>query len=136
MTEKCLEQLDRDESVNVEEILGGNVATVSGHIVGCEEIVGLEIGQGTTRSVCPSLTPSANLEGSVCEASFHERDEVDRILREELSGSRVTSTPLKGLWPIYSKSCVTEVSGGVEESDFTNGGFSTLQAFAKKRADD
>ena len=35
MTEKCFEQLDRDESVNVEEILGGNVETVSGHIVAC-----------------------------------------------------------------------------------------------------
>ena len=82
------------------------------------------------------MTPCANLEGSGREASFHERDEVDRNLREELSRSCVTSTPLKGLWPIYSKSCVTEVSGGVEGSDFTNGGFSTLQAIAKKRADD
>ena len=37
------------------------------------------------------------------EVPFHERDEVDRILREELSSSRVTSTPVKDLWPIYSK---------------------------------
>ena len=86
--------------------------------------------------------------------SFHERDEVDTILREELGGSRVSLTPVKGLWPIYSKkrssvlggheappckairfevlytigavesgnlsrSCITEVSGGVEGSDFT-----------------
>ena len=34
-----------------------------------------------------------------------------------------------------SKSCITEVSGGVEDSDFTTGGFSTLGAFAKKRVD-
>jgi len=30
---------------------------------------------------------------------------------------------------------MTEVSGGVGESDFTSGGFSTLEAIAKKRAD-
>ena len=35
--------------------------------------------------------------------SLHERDEVDRNLREEFGGSPVTSTPVKGLWPIYSK---------------------------------
>ena len=108
--------------------------------------------------------------GSGREASLHERDEVDRILREELGGSRVTSTPLKRLWPIYSKrrssvlggheappckpirfgdadtigslengnlsrSCLNRVNRGVEGSDFTNGGFWTLQAIAKKRAD-
>ena len=41
------------------------------------------------------------------------REEVHRILREELDGSRVTSTLVKGLWPIYSKrrSCV--LGGGM-----------------------
>ena len=34
-----------------------------------------------------------------------------------------------------SRDCVTEVSGA-EGSDFTSGGFSTLEAIAKKRADD
>ena len=34
------------------------------------------------------------------------------------------------------RSCVTEVSGGVGESDFTSGGFLTVKAIAKKRADD
>ena len=83
----------------------------------------------------------------------------------------MTSTPVKGLWPIYSKwrssvlvgdeappcksvrfgvadtiesveggnlsgSGITEASGGVEGSDFTSGGFSTLEAIAKKRADE
>ena len=80
MTEKGLEQLVGDESVNVEAILGGNVAAVSGHIVGCEGNVGLEVDQGRTTSVCPGLTPCANWEGSGCEVSFHELDEVDRIL--------------------------------------------------------
>ena len=157
--------------MNVEEILGGNVEAVSGHIVGCEGNVVSEINQGRTTSVCPGLTPSANLEGSGCEVFLYERDEVDRILREGMGGSRVTSTPVRGLWPIYSKRrssvlgrhgappcisirfrgsdtigavesgnlsqiCITEVSGGVEGSDFTCGGFSILEAIAKKQADE
>ena len=36
---KGLEQLVGDESVNLEVILSGNVATVSGHIVGYEELL-------------------------------------------------------------------------------------------------
>ena len=100
MTEKGLEQFVGDESVNVEEILSGNVATVGGHIVGYEGTVGPEVDQGRTPPVCPGLTPCANVEGSSSEVSFHERDEVDRILREELGGSRVISIPLKSLWPI------------------------------------
>ena len=139
--------------------------------MGCEGAVVPRVDQGRSTSVCPGLTPSVNVEGGSCEMAFHERDEVDRILRTELGGSRVNSTPVNGLWPIYSKrrssplggheappcktirfrvsdmigaaksgnlsrSCVTEVSGGVEGSDFTSGGFSTLEAIAKKRADD
>ena len=160
LTEKGLEQLVGDESVNVEEILSGNVG-----------IVGPEVDQGRTTSVCPGLTASANVEGSSCEVFSHELDEVDRILREVLGGSRVTSTPVKGLWPInrkrwssvlgvhrappckstrsgvadtiytveggnLSRSGITGASGVVEGSDFTSGGFSTLEAIAKKRADE
>ena len=96
---------------------------------------------------------------------------MERILREKLGGSPVTSTPVKVLWPIYSKrrcsvlggheappcksitfgvpgviesveggslsrSGITEESGGVEGSGFSSGGFSTLEAIAKKRADE
>ena len=43
----------------------------------------------------------------------HERDEMDRLLREGLGGSRVTSTPVKGLWPIYSKRRSSELGGGL-----------------------
>ena len=171
MTEKGLEQLVADESVNVEEILSGNVAAVSGHIVGYEGTVGPEVDQGITTSVCPGLTPSVNIEGSGYEVSFHERHEVDRILRQQLGVSRVNSAPVTGLRPIYSKrwssvlgehgvppyksirlgisdiigavesgtlskSCTTEVSGGVEGNEFTSGGFSTLEAIAKKRTDE
>ena len=171
MSEKGLEQLVRDESVNVEEILSGNVGTVGGCSVGYEGTVGPEVDQGRTKSKCPVLTSRANVEGSSFEVFFHEHDEVDRILRDELGGSRVTSTPVKGLWPIYSErrssvlggheafpgksvrfgvpgvmeageggnlsqSGITEASGGVDGSDFTSAGFSTLDAIAKKRADE
>ena len=51
MTEKRFEQLVGDESVNVEEIIGRNVAAVSDHIVECEGTVGLEVDQGRTTSV-------------------------------------------------------------------------------------
>ena len=160
-----------DESMNVEEVLSGNLAAVSSHIVESGGSVGLEVNQGRTASVCPSLTSSVNVERSSGEVFSGGRDEVDRFLREELGGSRVTSTPVKGLWPIYSKrwssvlgkhgappfkstrfgatdtmesieggnlsrSGVTEASGGMEGSDFTSGGFSTLEAIAKKRADE
>ena len=56
MTEKGLEQLVGDESVNVEEILSGIIATVGDHIVGCEGSVGPEADQGRATSVCPGLT--------------------------------------------------------------------------------
>ena len=170
MSEQGLEQLVGDESMNVEEVLSGNLAAVSSHNVESKGTVGLEVDQGSTKSVCPGLTSNANVEEGSCEVLSRERDEMDRILREELGGSRVTSIPVKGLWPIYSKrrssvlgehgappcksirfgvtdaigsikggnlslSGLTEASGGMEGSDFTSGGFSTLEAIAKKRAD-
>ena len=103
MREKGLEQLVGDESVDVEEILGGNLASISGHVMESEGTVGLEVGEERTTSVCPGLTSSANVGGSSCAVFSHECDEVDRLLREELGGSRVTSFPVMGLWPIYSK---------------------------------
>ena len=171
MSEQGLEQLVGDESVNVEEILSGVLAVVSSQIVESERTVGPEVDQGKTTSVCPGLTSSVNVERSSCEVLSRGRDEVDRILREELRSSCVTSTPVNGLWPIYSKrrssvlrghgalpcksiqfgvadtiesvdggnlsrSGITEASGGVEGSDFTSGGFSTLEANEKKQADE
>ena len=35
-----------------------------------------------------------------------------------------------------SRSAITEASGGVEESEFTSGAFSTLEAIATKRAEE
>ena len=171
LSEKGLEQLVGDESVNVEEILSGNLAAVSSHIVESGGTVGAEVDQGRTTSKCLGLTSSADVEGIRCELFSRGRDELHRILRDELGGSRVTSTPVKGLWHIYSKkrgsvlgghearpckslkfgvvdtiesaeggnlsrSGMTEASGGVEGSDFTSGGFSTLEVIAKKRADE
>ena len=66
-----------DENVNVEEILSGNLAAVSGHILEFEGTVGPEVDQGRTKSVCPSLTSIANNEGSNCEVLSRGRDEVD-----------------------------------------------------------
>ena len=77
MTEKGLEQLVGDESVNVEEILSGNVG-----------IVGPEVDQGRTTSVCPGLTSSANVEEVVVRCfpmnvmkwkEFCEKNWVDRL---------------------------------------------------------
>ena len=170
-SEQGLEQLVGDESVNVEEVLSGNFAAVSGQIVEAGGTVGPEVDQGRFTSVCPGLTSSADVEGSRCEVFSRGDNELDRILRDELGGSHVTSTPVKGLWPIYSKrrssvlgghdvrpckslrfevadtnesvgggnisrSGMTEASGGVEGCDFTSGGFSTLEAIAKKRAEE
>ena len=171
MAEKGLEQFVGDENVNVEEILGGNAAAVSSHIVEYEGIVGAGSDQGKTTSVCPVLPPSGVVEASSGGVPSQGCDAVDRMLREELIGSRATSTPVKGLWSICSKrrksvlaereeppcksikfgvtdtleavegwdlsrSGMTGMSGGMEGSDFTSGGFSTLEAIAKKRADD
>ena len=103
LSEQGLEQLVGDESVNVEEMLSGKLAAVSGQIVESGGTVGPEVNQGRAMSVCPGLTSSADVEVSRCEVFAGGRDELDRILRDELGGSHVTSTPVKGLWPIYSK---------------------------------
>ena len=62
MTEKGLEQLVGDESVNVEETLGRNMAAVICYIKGYGGTVGPEVDQGRTTSMCPGLTPIANVE--------------------------------------------------------------------------
>ena len=103
LSEQGLEHLVGDESVNVEEILSGNSAAVSSQIVESGGTIRPEVNQGRATSVCPGLTSSADVEGSGCEVFSRRRDELDRILRDKLGGSRVTSTPVKGLWPIYSK---------------------------------
>ena len=171
LPEQGLEQLVGDESVNVEEMLCGKLAAVSSQIVESGGTVGPEVNQGRVTSVCPGLISSAYLEGSRCEVVSRGGNELERILRDELGGSHVTSNPVKGLWPIYSKrrssvlgghevrpckslrfevadtiesvgggnisrSGMAEASGGVEGSDFTSGGCSTLRAIAKKQADE
>ena len=103
LSEQGLEQLVGDESVNVEEMLSGNLAAVSSQIVESGGTVGPEVDQGRVTSVCPGLTSSADVEGSRCEVFSRGGNELDRILRDELGGSHVTSIPVKCLWPIYSK---------------------------------
>ena len=101
MSEKGLEQRVGDESVNVEEILNGNLAAVSDHIVESEGTVRLDVGQGRTTSLCPDVTNGGNVD--VVDRGFSPDVEVDQILREELGGPNVTSTPKRAAWPIYSK---------------------------------
>ena len=96
-SEQGLEQLVGDESGNVEETLSGNLAAVSSQIVVSGGTVGPEVDQGRVTPVCPGLTSSADVEGSRCEVFSRGGNELDRILRDELGGSHVTSTPVKGL---------------------------------------
>ena len=103
MAEEGLEQFVGDENGNVEEILGGNAAAVSSHIVEYEGMVGAGGDQGKTTFVCPVLPPSGVVEASSGGVPSQGCDEVDRMLREEMIGSRATSTPVKGLWSICSK---------------------------------
>ena len=62
LSEQDLEQLVGDESVNVEEMLSGNLAAVSSQIVESGGTVGPEVDQGRAMSVCPGLTSSADVE--------------------------------------------------------------------------
>ena len=79
-------------------------------------------------SVYPGLTPSGNMETSGCEVSSHERDEVDRTLPEDMTGSRTTFTPVKGLWPLYSKRR-SRVLGGHEATPWKSKRFVTTDMF-------
>ena len=101
MAEKGWEQIVGDENVNVEEILSGNVAAVSSHIMASEGTVGLEVGEGRTASVCPGLTFGGDVD--VGGRRFSPDAEINQILREELGSTTVTSTPKRVVWPIYSK---------------------------------
>ena len=101
MAEKGWEQLVGDESVNVEEILSGNLAAVSSHIIASEGTVGLGVGEGRTASVCPGLTIGGDVD--VGGRMFSPDAEINRILREELGSTTVTSTPKRTAWPNYSK---------------------------------
>ena len=67
LSEQGLGQLVGDESVNVEEMLSGNLAAVNSQIVESGGTVGPEVDQGRATSVCPVLTSSADVEGSRCE---------------------------------------------------------------------
>ena len=56
------------------------MAAIGGPNVGSEGNVGFEnVNRGRTTYVCPSLTPSGNVEASGCEVSFHKCDELIRL---------------------------------------------------------
>ena len=88
LSEGSVEKLIGDESVNVEEILCGSV--------GVEED-----GCGNEQSVCPSVTLGGDVGTDVRRISPGEKN--DRILREELGSTNITSTPKKTVRRIYAK---------------------------------
>ena len=77
-----------DESVNVEEILCGNV--------GVEED-----GGDKRQSVCPNVTIGEDVRTD--DRRFFADVGNNQILREELGSVNNTSTPKKAAWPIYTK---------------------------------
>ena len=89
LSEWSMEKLIGEECVNVEEILCGGVG------------VGEEDGGDKRQSVCPDVTIGGGVD--VGDRRFSPNAEINRILREELGGATVTSTPKKAAWPIYSK---------------------------------
>ena len=86
LNEGNVEKLIEDECVNVEEILCGNI--------GVEEE-----SEEKRQSVCPNVA----IGGDVDDRRFSPGMEINEILREELGGVNVISTPKRAYWPIYSK---------------------------------
>ena len=88
LSEGSVEKLIGEECVNVEEILRGSVG------------IGEEDGGSQRQSVCPNVTIGGDVG---VDDRFSPDVEVDQMLREELVGATVTSTPKRAVWPIYSK---------------------------------
>ena len=89
LSEGSEEKLIGEECVNVEEILCGGVG------------IGEEDGGNQRHSMCPNVTIGGDF--GVDDSRFSPDAEVDQMLREELGGATVTSTPKMVVWPIYSK---------------------------------
>ena len=89
LSEGSVEKLIGEECVNVEEIL----------CWGCWDRE--EDGGNQRQSVCPNVTTGGDV--GVDDRRFSPDVEVDQMLREELGGATVTSTPKRDVWPIYSK---------------------------------
>ena len=153
LSEWSVEKFIREECVNVEEILRGNV--------GVEEE-----GGGEKQSVGQSMPVVGNYD----DRRFSRDEETNRILQEDLCNVNITSTPKSAAWPIYTKrrSSVlgkqeeplckavmfdvasgsgtggaveprrneTVTSEGVLESLLTSGGFSVLEKIARREADE
>ena len=156
LSEGSVEKLIREECMNVEEILCGDV--------------GVEKGGGVkSQSVCPDVTTGGDVGVDV--RRFSPDVEIDRSLRETLGGANVTSTPKRAIWVTYSKRrssvmkepdapiCkavvfdvgsgsetvggvgsakegISAPSGGVSERLVTSGDFSTLEGIARRQANE
>ena len=81
-----MEKYIGNESLNVEEILCGDTD------------VGKDDG-GKRQSVFPNVT----VDGNVGDRRLSPGEEINQILREDLGRAKITSTPKKATWPIYSK---------------------------------
>ena len=155
LSKVSVEKLIGDESVNVEEILCGDV--------------GVEDDGGDKRQcVCPNVTIGGDVD--VDGRMFSPDAENNRILREELGSANVTSYPKRAACPFTAKRrnsvlkepdepvCkavvfdvasgsgtvgriessrgnVTDPSEGVPESFVMSGVFSTLEGTARRQAD-
>ena len=96
LSEGSVEKLTGVESVNVEEILCGDVV--------------VKIDGGDKRqSVRPNLTIGGDVD--VDDRKFSPDAEINRILREELGSANVTSYPKSAAWPINSKKTQQCVEG-------------------------
>ena len=83
-----VEELIGDKGVNVEETLCGRV--------------GVEDNAGYNRqSVCPNVTIDGDVD--VDERWLSPGEKLNQILREELGRAKITSTPERAAWPIYTK---------------------------------
>ena len=89
LSERSVEKLIGEECVNVEEILCGS------------DGIGEKDGGNQRPSVCPNVTIGGDV--GVDDRRFSPDVEVDQMLREELGGATVTSTPKRAVRPMYSK---------------------------------
>ena len=155
LSEGSVEKVIGDESVNMEQILCGNV--------------GVEEDGGDNRlSVCPNVTFGGDV--GIDDSRFSPGVEIKQMLREELGNVNINSTPKRSVWSLYTKrrsSVLTEqeeplckavtfdvagvsgIAGGVgsskgdgantnecvPESFVTSGGFSNLEVIAQRQAD-
>ena len=155
LSEGSVEKLIAEESMNMEEILCGNVSVE-------------EDGGDKRQSECSNVTIGGDV--GTDDKNFSPGVEINQILREELGSASITSTLKRAAWPIYTKrrgsvlseqeeplcnAIMFDVASGsgtvggvgsskgdatntnecVPESFVTSSGFSALEGFDQRQAD-